>query len=222
MLCVVGVLAHAGPGLGASRSKPHAAAVRAPVVDDAPLKAACDSAPNPSQRLDACTERLKTQHLTASEQAATYVNIAEIAIAANDAATALLHLNEAVRICPTCDHAFAERGVLALIQQRYDAAIADLTTAISLNSQVGSYFNSRGAAYGRANRYAEAVADFSSMIALGPNSPDYAQAYLNRAVMREAVNVQDYAAVIQDYEQAIRLDPSLAPPPCLMSPWPTA
>lgn len=210
MLCVIGLLAYAGPGFGASKSKQHASAVRAPVVDDAPLKAACDSDPNPSQRLDACTQRLKTQHLSAPEQAATYVNIAQIAEGANDAATAMLHLNEAVRICPACQDALAGRGELEVAQSQYDQAIADLTAAINLNGQDADYFDFRGAAYTRMNRYAEAVADFSRAIAL---NPQFAQAYINRAAIRMAVSVQDYAASIQDYEQAVRLDPSQANTP---------
>ncbi len=82
----------------------------------------------------------------------------------------------------------------------YEKALADLTTAISLNPNRQAYFEIRGNTYGELKRYKEACADYTK--ALNCGTPTYGL-YLRQG--QTALLLHDYKAANQSAQSALRL-----------------
>ena len=98
-----------------------------------------------------------------------------------------------------------DRGVSALRNKDYEAAIACFSEAIRLNPNDAIAYGNRGFAYGKTGDYERAIADFTEAIRL---KPDFALAYYDRADAYD--NQGEYERAIDDYTEAIRLKPQMA------------
>jgi tetratricopeptide (TPR) repeat protein len=88
---------------------------------------------------------------------------------------------------------------------RYEEAIKDYDTAISLNPNDALTYNNRGLAKDKQGRYQEAIKDYDTAISLNPN---HAFAYNNRGGAQ--CDLGRYQEAIEDYDTAIRLIPNFA------------
>jgi Tfp pilus assembly protein PilF len=88
--------------------------------------------------------------------------------------------------------------------QQVDLAMADLTTAISLNSSRGTSYNSRAKIYFDQQKYKEALRDYDSSIYYDNKN---AEAFINRGASHCGLN--NYEAGIKDMLKGISLGPNL-------------
>ncbi len=96
------------------------------------------------------------------------------------------------------------RGILHLIRQDTDLALADFESAIRLEPTLAEGYTHRGLALMQRNDYRAAVASITQGIQLSPNEPQ--KAYFNRAVANE--ELRDLRAAYDDYRQAAALAPN--------------
>jgi tetratricopeptide (TPR) repeat protein len=118
---------------------------------------------------------------------------------------ALEGFNQALRINPNYEAAYAGRGVARTQLEDKKGAIDDLSQAIRLNPN-----NVRAYAVRGSNRFylgdkPGAEADLKKVLSLNIDSKDY-RAYNNRGILRSQLG--DKKGAIADYDQAIRIDPS--------------
>jgi cell division protease FtsH len=99
-----------------------------------------------------------------------------------------------------------EGAIVRLRNGEPEAAIADLTEAIRLDSTLARAYYLRGSVLLQQERADEALADLNEAIRL---DPDDAAAYLNRGVALHRLGDHDGAAA--DYGQAVRRAPEQAP-----------
>lgn len=118
---------------------------------------------------------------------------------------AIADYSEALRIEPKADR-YALRASAQVAKGSYEAAIADLTTAIQLEPREAQFWASRGDAYAAAKDLDKALADHAKAIELDPKN---AYRWNNRGVIHD-VHRKDYSAAIADYSQAIQLQPKVA------------
>lgn len=95
---------------------------------------------------------------------------------------------------------FMARAAVQTARREYDKAIADYTTAASLNASYTAAYNNRGIAHAANGEYDEALGDFDRAIELDSS---FVLAYTNRAVIRAVRG--DYEAAVSDLQQAISL-----------------
>ncbi len=101
------------------------------------------------------------------------------------------------------DDFYVERGAAKIESEDYEGAIADYTTAISLNPQNYWAYNNRGVV--KTNELGDhkgAIADFTKAIELDPKDGDY---YHNRGLAKNRLG--DYEGAIADCTKAIELNP---------------
>lgn len=101
--------------------------------------------------------------------------------------------------------AYRERGVQSHNNRDYNAAIADYTRAIELESNTADYNYLRGMSYEWKKEYASSIGDYTAAIKLDPNKPQY---YYRRGVCYH--HQRDYNRAIADHTAAIKLDPKKA------------
>jgi tetratricopeptide (TPR) repeat protein len=102
---------------------------------------------------------------------------------------------------------YSDRGVAKWRLKQLDAAIADLTKAISLNPDFATAYNNRGNIYLELNRDEDALKDFNKALSL---SQGFGPAYANRGNARDRLNQTEQAA--DDFHKAIELMPGNAIP----------
>lgn len=95
-----------------------------------------------------------------------------------------------------------ERAGRAVMERRYDAAIADLDEAIRVRPGLAAAYGVRGVAYQQKRDLERALADYDTAIRLEPSD---AAAYMNRGNLR--VEQGRSAEAIPDYERSLELRP---------------
>lgn len=98
--------------------------------------------------------------------------------------------------------AFTNRGKAHYLKGEFDRAIADLTSAITLNPKEAIAYYNRGNAYADMLQVDRAIADYTQAIALNPSD---AGTYTNRGRAYSAKGEVDRA--IADFDKAITLNP---------------
>jgi tetratricopeptide (TPR) repeat protein len=98
---------------------------------------------------------------------------------------------------------YANRGILSLSGNAYEAARRDFDTAIEIVPTLAGAYTNRGAALIGEGRASEGVAEIDRGLALDPPEPE--KAYFNRAIGREAMG--DLKGAYFDYLEASRLKP---------------
>jgi tetratricopeptide (TPR) repeat protein len=115
---------------------------------------------------------------------------------------------------------FYNRGLAYLLKDQYDRAIEDFDQAIRINPTYALAFVSRGGAYSAKGQYDRAIEDFDQAIRINPN---YALAFNSRghtyfskglgacrpaSLPPCALAIAQYDRAIEDFDQAIRLNPN--------------
>ncbi len=88
---------------------------------------------------------------------------------------------------------YALRARIYAMKENYASAIADYSTAISLNKNVPAFYFNRGMAYLKAEKYKNAVDDFTKGLKISPENFEY---YINRA--QAFAGLSDYSSAIKD------------------------
>jgi tetratricopeptide (TPR) repeat protein len=109
-----------------------------------------------------------------------------------------------IRALNPCDaFAYNNRGLVSSRKGDDDRPIADRDQAIRLDPELALPYKHRGNAYNGKGDYDRADADQAIQL-----NPKYAAAYATRGEASEAKNEANHA--IADFDQALKLDPSLA------------
>jgi len=115
---------------------------------------------------------------------------------------AIADFDEAVRLDPRDDFAFAARGFVYLQLGKNDQVIADSTTALQINPSQHNAYNNRGTAHANKQEYDLALTDFNEAIRLEPNKGVY---YRQRGINQARRGDPEQA--LADFDRAIELDP---------------
>ncbi len=136
-------------------------------------------------------------------RAAAYLRLGELEAAIADG-------DEAIRLNPDLADAYLYRGIAHAYGEEFDAAVVDLTDAIRLNPQSVPAHVYRGATFFFLEHYAATARDCTDAIHLSGGYFLPAELCLN--IMGELAypDVEHVEAAIQDYDEAIRLDPNFA------------
>lgn len=120
-------------------------------------------------------------------------------------AATLLRLNRVIAENPRIALHYVERGDAYSLVNEHHRAVADYTTAITLDDTQDNAYFGRGIAYGRMGLADEGIADLSIYIA---RHPDSSVAYTKRGVRNIwRGNLQDAE---HDLKRAVELDPNNA------------
>lgn len=117
----------------------------------------------------------------------------------------LKRLNQAIAATPGIPDLFTERGDIYYLLNEFNHAIADYSTALSINDTQDNAYFGRGMTYGRMGLINEGIADLDIYIKRHPNS---SVAYTKRGVRNIWRNNLHNAE--QDLTRAIELDPNNA------------
>ena len=120
----------------------------------------------------------------------------------NDYPGAISDYTEAIRLYPTYEIAWYNRGVSKYNKGDYDGAISDYTEAIRLNPDYSNAWVGRGLAKGKKGDYDGAISDYTEAIRLNPG---YSLAWNNLGWAKEQKGLLN--AALQDYKKALELDP---------------
>ncbi|MDR1592295.1 MAG: tetratricopeptide repeat protein [Prevotellaceae bacterium] len=121
-----------------------------------------------------------------------------------DTLGALRVADATVRSDSLLPEAWGMRGLLRLMLQQHDSALADYNRAIALDAQNASYYTNRGIIRYENKNFRGALADYDRAVSL--RSDDY-QVLLNRALLRNEVG--DYNNALADLDRVISLQPDL-------------
>lgn len=123
-------------------------------------------------------------------------------------AMALADYNKSIQAYPTTT-ALNNRGTMYFIQGDYEKAIADFTTAITIDPKDAEPYYNRAKAYSSQKLYAKAIADLDVYIGFNTsNIPFLADGYQNRSVAYS--NINNLTKALADASKAVELDPTKA------------
>ena len=114
----------------------------------------------------------------------------------------VLRLTEVIDANPEDQRTYFLRGNAYLDGGEYEAAIADYTRAVGLDSGDAVAYNNRGIAYRNKGDARTAIEDYTRAIEL---DPEYRDAYNNRGLALS--DLGRYAEAVELYTKAIELDP---------------
>ncbi|MFQ5737278.1 MAG: tetratricopeptide repeat protein, partial [Thermodesulfobacteriota bacterium] len=100
---------------------------------------------------------------------------------------------------------YTNRGIALGSSGRFEAAIEDLTEAVSIEPGMRMAWYNRALATSALGRYREAIADLTRAIEIDPG---YAEAYHNRGVAH--ANLAQYGEAIEDFKSSVAIRPSAA------------
>lgn len=103
--------------------------------------------------------------------------------------------------------AYYNRGIASNRKWKFDEAIRDHTTALSLDPKYVHAYGGRSFAYYHRGELTQAIEDLDVAVRLDPNSYD---AHFNRATM--FFHKRQFDRALNDLEEAIRCDPNSAQP----------
>lgn len=114
---------------------------------------------------------------------------------------ALLDFNQAILLDKTNAQAYFNRGIVYFEEKEYQAAVNDLSSAITIHPDADTY-NRRANAKWRLNNSWGALEDYGVAI---KTDPDFYIAYLNRGLLK--YDLKDYHSAIDDFTRAIKIKP---------------
>lgn len=152
----------------------------------------------------ACSLAIASGNFKGRELAELYYQRGAVRLGENDYAIA--DYTEAIRLDPTFEIAYYNRGLAYQAKGDLEHAISDYNEALRLGVKVGQQFYvSRGTAYRTKGDLDRAIADFTEAIRLDPKD---GRAIINRASVYGQKG--DFGHAIADYDEAIQLDPKRA------------
>ena len=137
--------------------------------------------------------------------------------------------NQAIQLDPKNAEYYSVRGMQYVISREYKKAIKDFTEAIRLDDKSVFYYGYRGIAYSGLKQYKQAISDLTETIRRDPKNAPYTvgglrysefkdneimiSSYNTRISVVYAArgdyhrNLKNYKQAIDDYTQAIKIDP---------------
>ena len=100
---------------------------------------------------------------------------------------------------------YLAKGIDAIQNQNYQAAIEDYNKAIAINLNDADAYNSRGVAKYKLGKYIKAIEDFNQAIVINPY---YADAYYSRGVVKSKLG--KHVEAIKNFNQVIKINPDYA------------
>jgi protein O-mannosyl-transferase len=113
--------------------------------------------------------------------------------------------NDVIQKYPGDPISYHNRGLAYKDAGDYERAVADFTTALSINPQFIDAYNNRGLAYKNNREYKKALSDFDIAISLRPR---YVKAWCNRGLTHTITG--QYQKAIEDLTRAVAIDPQFA------------
>jgi len=101
---------------------------------------------------------------------------------------------------------FINRGVLRLLLNEVNSALADFDSGLNIDPGIGEGYIDRGASLIEKRQFAEAIQNINKGLSLGAKKPGLA--YYDRAIAHEAMG--DLPAAYADYQQALVLQPDFS------------
>jgi len=130
-----------------------------------------------------------------------YLDIAEIYQVQHDTANAIANLKKSYAYDGFTAAMFYERGRDFSDLKMYDEALADFTSAISLNTENADYYFSRAVAYSKQDLHENAMSDYFSVLKFNPMN----MLALNNLAY-EYFNLEDYSKAEETFLKALSID----------------
>lgn len=124
----------------------------------------------------------------------------------NNLQKAMADFNQAIKMDAGFADGFNCRGTIYSMQGLFDKALVDYEKAIELNPQVFKFHHNRGTAYGSLGNYSEAIKSFLKATELSDSA--VSTYYLGMTYAR----MEDNPKATEQYNKAIKLDPTYAEP----------
>jgi tetratricopeptide (TPR) repeat protein len=125
---------------------------------------------------------------------------------------AIEDFSKAIKIAPKDYAGYSERGAVQVTQNQMEAALADLNKALELKPDDAPTLRWRAAAYRGLKQYALAIQDYTAILSKSdPNSSDQAKLAAADLLAKRGYTyslAQQYENAINDYKEAIRLNPN--------------
>ncbi|MCW9679361.1 tetratricopeptide repeat protein [Dolichospermum planctonicum UHCC 0167] len=140
--------------------------------------------------------------------------------------------NQAIQLDPKNAEYYSVRGMQYVISREYKKAIKDFTEAIRLDDKSVFYYGYRGIAYSGLKQYKQAISDLTETIRRDPKNAPYTVGGLRYSEFKDNKilissynkrisivykargdshwNLKNYKQAIDDYTQAIKIDPKNA------------
>jgi len=122
-----------------------------------------------NQALQACTDSLNQEMLSAEGRASTLVNRGIVYLNRGDVGHAMADFEEAIRLEPTMAEGYTNRGLVLLRQENYQGAITEISRGLELNpvEPEKAYYN-RAVAYEELRNIRAAYNDYRRAAELAP------------------------------------------------------
>jgi len=133
-----------------------------------------------------------------------YIGLAQMNLARKDTTRALENLNQGIALSKKNASAYVMRAeIAARSQHNFEAAVADMDSAILLEPRYAGYFINRAYMKYNLDDYFGAMADYDYAIGLDPASQE---AHFNRGLLRAEVG--DNNKAISDFDFVLKSNPS--------------
>jgi tetratricopeptide (TPR) repeat protein len=171
--------------------------------------------PNHFQRKDEAKEHYqKVIGLNNTDYNLAALELSKIYIEEKKLDSALVLIDNIVKIDTLNDNAYYQRGKIKLANKEYESAKKDLNRAISINSNENLYFYERGLSLVETKNWNYAINDFNKVIETVKTTPELENAYFYRGFCHYQEG-QDpiykghkglFEKALEDYNTCIKLD----------------
>jgi tetratricopeptide (TPR) repeat protein len=134
-----------------------------------------------------------------------YCTRGDVLVDLDEGVTAVDDYTRAIKIDPSCAYALTGRGNYRFSQFQFKSALDDYTRVVKLEPKSADAYFQRGVAWVRMNGIHQAMDDFTRCLQLDPK---YSAAYIERGWLWGHRDKSRYSAAINDFSNAITLDPS--------------
>ncbi len=166
---------------------------------------ACDTEPNLTLRVTACTAVARDRNTSAERRASAYLNRGSARAQLQQQTRAVADFGRALRLDPNLAAAYFERGLVHHNRGAFDEAITDYDRALRLQPGMQAAIEQREIALsGEVEDFAAQLSRADALLLSDPNNPVL---YNNRCWVR-AVEGVDLDQALADCNKSLRLGPS--------------